>query len=259
MLRVFIITLDEPVYAPVYLTKILAAVDHRIVGLTALPAASQIGTWGLVRNRMAVYGPLDVLRAVAIYGRCRLRAALPRRGGGRFYSVARLAKEEGVPVIPGRDVNAPGYIETLRGLGIDVLVSVAANQRFGDELLALPRLACLNVHSALLPNYRGMDGLFWALAHGETEVGVTVHEMSPGIDQGPIVAQAPFPVRTEEPLHRVYYRAMDHGAVLLARALDGYADGAVTLRPNPADEGRTFSWPTREAARRFREQGHRFF
>ena len=259
MLRVFIITLDEPVYAPVYLTNILAAVGHQIVGLTPLPATSQIGAWGLVRNRLAVYGPVDFLRAVAIYGRCRLRAALPRRGGDRFYSVERLAAAQGVPVIPCRDVNAPGYMETLRGLGVDVLVSVAANQRFGPELLELPRLACLNVHSALLPNYRGMDGLFWALAHGEREVGVTVHEMSPGIDEGPIVAQEPFPVRPGEPLHHLYYRAMEHGAPLLARALDAYAEGTVTLRPNPADQGRTFSWPTREAARRFRQHGHRFF
>ena len=64
MLRAFIITLDEPVYAPVYLTKILDAVDHEVVGVTALSPTRRIGALGLAKKRWALYGPWDFLRSL---------------------------------------------------------------------------------------------------------------------------------------------------------------------------------------------------
>lgn len=258
MLRVFIITQDEPIYAPVYVEKLIRTLDHSVVGITALSPQGQKGWRFLLRQRLDMYGPRDFVRASWLYGSSKLKALLPIQNS-RFYSVARVARRYSIPLYPFTRVNDTGYIETLKELDVDVLLSVAANQRFGPALLAVPRLACLNVHSSLLPRYRGLDGLFWALAHGESEVGVTVHLMSADFDDGAIVAQQPFTVAPDDTLHRLYFRAMDVGTALLSTAFDQFEAGTVVTRSNDASQGQYFSWPTHEAAEQFRSNGRAFF
>jgi len=259
-MRVLIVTQDEPVYIPVYLEKILKESSHSVVGITALSPAGKKGWVSLARQRLDVYGPIDFVRAVSLYGFCRLMSYWPIRSpGGRFYSVAELAAYNSIPLYPCSSVNAQDYVRQLRELNLDILLSVAANQYFRGELLNVPRLACLNVHSALLPKYRGLDGLFWALVHGETQVGVTVHLMNEAFDDGAIVRQQPLDVSPDDTLHSLYFKAMDVGATLISRALDDFDSGAVITKPNDIDNGSYFSWPHRKAAQRFRAHGRRFF
>ena len=257
-LRVFVVTQDEPLYAPRYLRRVFARLRHDLVGVAALDPGGARGWGGLLRQRLAMYGPLDFLRIGARFAAAKVLRLLPRRRGGEPRSVDEALRDAGVRRIDCGSVNDPAFVAALRELEVDVLVSIAANQRFRSGLLAAPRLVALNVHSSLLPKYRGLDGLFWALVHGEEEVGVTVHVMSEGIDEGDIVAQEPFRVVPGESLHDLYLRAMDVGSRLLAGAVDAYATGRVASRRNDPAAGSYFSWPTREAARAFRRRGHRF-
>jgi methionyl-tRNA formyltransferase len=260
MARVFIITQDEPVYAPAYLAEILAKSRHPVVGITALSPGAGVGWGTLVRRRLQMYGPRDFLRAAWLYGQGRLKALVTRPGRrGPFHSVAQVAARHGVTLFTCADVNAAHYLDRLRSLDLDVIVSVSANQKFRRPLLDLPRLACVNVHSALLPKYRGVDGLFWALVHGEREVGVTVHVMNERLDAGPILAQRSFPVEPGESLHRLFLQAIDVGSTLVADAIEELASGTASPKPNDIRSGSYFSWPTAEAARTFRQRGHRFF
>ncbi len=260
-MRLLVITQDEPLYAPRYLALLLSRLgsDHRVAGVTALSPAGGRGWGALIRQRLAMYGPVDFGRAGVRFVAAAATGRLPG-APGRRHSVRRLARHHGIPLLDTADVNEPAYVETVRGLEIDVVVSLAANQRFGPELLAAPRRVGLNVHSSLLPSYRGLDGLFWALAHGERRVGVTVHELAAELDAGAIVAQEPIPVPGAATLHDLYGRAMDVGSRLLATAIDRYAAGEVPRADRVAAAPASyFSWPTAAATRRFRAHGHRFF
>ncbi len=257
-LDLFVVTQDEPLYAPRYLAAICDAIAgrHRVVGVTALDPGGAGGWWRLVRQRFAMYGPVDFARAGLRFVTARARGFLP---GGTCCSVRRLARDRGIPVVGTDDVNDPQYVAAVRAARPDLLVSVAANQRFGAELLAVPAVAAVNLHSSLLPKYRGLDGLFWALAAGEDEVGVTLHEMEARFDAGAIVAQRRIPVGADDSLHDLYLAATSVGAALLGEAADAYAAGDVARAPNDPEGGSYHSWPTREAARRFRDRGRRFF
>ncbi len=259
-LRLFVVTQDEPLYAPRYLAAIRRAVAgrHDLVGITALDPAGSLGWWGLIRQRWSMYGPVDFARAAARFAAARLRGLLPGAAGAR-HSVRRFAAHHGIPTVDTPDVNERGYVARVRETAPDLLVSVAANQVFRAPLLAAPARAAVNLHSSLLPHYRGLDGLFWALVHGETEVGVTLHEMSRAIDAGGIVGQRALPAPAHATLHDLYLAAIDAGAALLAEAADSYAAGTVALAANDPDAGSYHSWPTREATRRFRDRGRRFF
>jgi methionyl-tRNA formyltransferase len=257
-LRVFVVTQDEPLYAPRYLRRVLGVLRHDVIGAAALAPAGPGGWGALVRQRFAMYGPIDFLRIGARFAARKATRLLPSRTGAEPHSVDEALRSAGVPRIPCRRVNDPAFVDLLRALEVDVLVSIAANQRFGAALLRAPRVVALNVHSSLLPKYRGLDGLFWALVHGEKEVGVTVHVMSERIDEGDIVAQEAIAVGEDDSLHVLYLKAMDVGARLLADAVDAHAAGRVVRRRNDPAAGSYFSWPTREAARAFRRRGRRF-
>jgi methionyl-tRNA formyltransferase len=259
-MRIFIVTLDEPVYAPVYVQKIIEKAGQQVVGITLLSAAGRRGWLGLAKQRLAMYGVRDFLRAAWLFGLYRALGMLPTRWlRRRPFSITRLARTRSIPVYPTDDVNSKHFVEQLRALDVDILISIAANQIFRRELLGIPRLACLNVHSSLLPQYRGIDGLFWALANGETRVGVTVHLMTERIDDGAIVCQEPMDVTASDTLHSLYYKAIELGSDLVARAIRLFEQDKVVTRSNDLSVGSYYSWPTREAAAQFRRHGRTFF
>lgn len=106
-----------------------------------------------------------------------------------FPSVAERAREAGVPVLLPGDVNAPEGRDAIAAAGPDLLLSIYFRQMLSPALLSLARVAALNLHGSLLPRYRGRAPVNWVLVRGESETGVTLHEMDEKPDHGPIVAQ----------------------------------------------------------------------
>ncbi|MBU0679594.1 MAG: formyl transferase [Verrucomicrobia bacterium] len=260
-MRVFIITQNEPIYAPLYIQKIIDRIDSPIIGISPLSPTGKKGWSGLIRQRLEMYGLRDFLRGSMVFASHKLKGMLgmtPKKSG-RFYSLDQLAKHHSIPIVPCGSVNNKDYIETLKNMEVDILLSVGTNQIFRPRLLRVPRVVTLNVHSSLLPKYRGLDGLFWAMVHEEPTVGVTVHVMNEGIDDGGIVEQQPFDVSPEDTLHALYMKAVDVGSQLLVNAVKKYEAGDVEVRENRAEEGSSFSWPTAEAGKKFRKTGRRFF
>jgi methionyl-tRNA formyltransferase len=123
--------------------------------------------------------------------------------------------------------------------------------------LELPRLGCLNVHSALLPKYRGMLPTFWALLNGEPETGVTVHRMVEGIDGGDIILQRRVPIAADETLLSLMRKTKRMAADLVLDSIKEFDAGTVSSMSNPADGGSYFSFPTRADVDRFRALGRR--
>jgi len=91
----------------------------------------------------------------------------------------------------------------------------------------------LNVHNSLLPRHRGVRPINWALLEGDRVHGVTLHEITPGVDDGPIVDQEAFPISPEdEEVADVYTRCLDAATRLLDRSLPSI----MTLPSEPQDE-----------------------
>jgi len=87
-------------------------------------------------------------------------------------------------------------------------------------MLEAPRHGCINVHSSLLPKYRGAAPINWAIARGESETGVTIMKMDAGLDTGPILAQYATPIGHEETAAELTLRLAEIGANLLSETLD---------------------------------------
>ena len=100
-------------------------------------------------------------------------------------------------------------------------------------MLDAPRHGCLNVHSSLLPKYRGAAPINWAVARGERETGVTIMHL-PGLDTGPILLQRATPVGEHETAAELTPRLAELGAGLLVEALAGLERGE--FRATPQDD-----------------------
>ena len=95
-----------------------------------------------------------------------------------FRSVAELAARNGLPVFAPEDVNHPLWLARIRELQPDVLFSFYYRKLLSADLLAIPSAGCFNLHGSLLPKYRGCAPANWAILHGETQTGVTLHYMT---------------------------------------------------------------------------------
>lgn len=104
----------------------------------------------------------------------------------------------------------------------------------------------LNLHNGPLPRYRGVAPINWALKNGETEHGVTIHEVTPGIDDGPIVGQLVYSIYPEvDEVETVYARALAYGRVLFEQTMP-LLD---VITPRPQDESRALYYTRQDSER----------
>jgi methionyl-tRNA formyltransferase len=115
------------------------------------------------------------------------------------------------------------------------MVVAAYGQLLPQTLLDIPRHGCLNVHTSLLPAYRGAAPIQWALADGLNETGVTLMRMEAGLDTGPIVTTATTPILDEDTGQSLHDRLADLGGELLVRSLPDYLAGYLQPRTQPLD------------------------
>lgn len=153
--------------------------------------------------------------------------------------------------------NSPEGVARLAGAGPDLVVSIRYRRILKPEAIAVPRFGVLNLHSGILPDYRGVMATFWAMLAGEPEIGTTLHRIvDAGIDTGPVIA--------------IQRRKTDYKGSYLSNVLALYADGCeriaqaideidrngtVKTAGQPAGEGAYFGPPTETDALKFLKTG----
>lgn len=137
-----------------------------------------------------------------------------------------------------RDGEALGI---LKGMDPELIAVAAYGKILPVEILELPRLGCVNVHSSLLPKYRGAAPINWAILNGEDETGVTIMYMAEGMDTGDILAQRTTPIQIDENAAQLFERLAHMGAELLVETVAQI--GAGTAKAVPQDEGRACRAP----------------
>jgi methionyl-tRNA formyltransferase len=125
--------------------------------------------------------------------------AVISRPGGPGETVKEIAFRHYLPLYqPPENVNDPEFADVLRRLEPDLFISMYFGRLFSPELLAVPKVGCVNMHPSLLPKYRGQGPTTWPLYYGDRETGQTVHWLDEGIDSGDIIAQRAIPIEPED-------------------------------------------------------------
>jgi methionyl-tRNA formyltransferase len=154
--------------------------------------------------------------------------------------VKALALQAGLPVLQPERARDEAFLGTLRDLQPDLIAVAAYGQILPQSILDLPRYGCLNVHTSLLPRYRGAAPIQWAILRGEAETGVTIMRMNAGLDTGDILTQATTPISPKDNSETLHDRLALMGAELLVWTIPDYVAGKLNPRPQTF-EGATFA------------------
>ena len=149
--------------------------------------------------------------------------------------VKQYAAEQGIDVYTPERVKTPEFIEVLKGIECDAIVVFAFGQILSAEILQMKKYGCINVHTSLLPAWRGAAPMQWAIMNGDEYSGVTIMQMDEGIDTGDILLSQEIKLSADETTATLTDKLVDIGCDLIMEALEGVEAGSIT--PVKQDDG----------------------
>ena len=149
--------------------------------------------------------------------------------------IKEIALRENLPVLQPARARDEQFIQQLRELQSDLIAVAAYGQILPQSILDLPRFGCLNVHTSLLPKYRGASPIQRAVLNGDPESGVTIMKMDAGMDTGDMLTQEKTPILPEDNSQTLHDRLAQIGASLLVRTISSYVAGKIRPRPQPVE------------------------
>lgn len=173
-------------------------------------------------------------------------------------TIERYCKQNKIKYIKTLDINADEVLNYVRSEGPDLLISLYTMHLYREPLISLPKYGSINSHPSILPEYRGLEVFFWAMANGEENVGSSVFFMSNKVDDGIVIREEVIPLKEYYSMHDVYKLITERGADLLVQAVRDIDEDAVQGKV-PVGKGSYFPMPTRSAVWRFIRRGKRFF
>lgn len=154
----------------------------------------------------------------------------PDRGRGRgkkvkFGPVKELALNAGIPVLQPNKARDEDFIEELSNYKPDLIVVAAYGQILPKEILELPKHGCINVHTSLLPKYRGASPIQWAIMNGDEKTGVSIMHMDTTLDTGDIIIQEEVLIDEKETADTLHDKLAICGGDLVLEAIHLIEEG----------------------------------
>lgn len=149
-------------------------------------------------------------------------------------ALSRVADHLGIPLLRAWRINDDHARISLAAMHAELVVMASFDQIVGARTLAVPAHGWMNIHPSLLPRYRGPEPVYWAIAEGAPESGITLHRAVPKVDTGPIMAQAEVPLRRDDTAGTLARRLAEAGVGLLPDAIAAMLEDAPGRQPDLA-------------------------
>lgn len=255
VLKVMVITQNDTFFIPTNILKAAEvcnivevinnrakhSLDNKLSDMLQWFGYFQCAKMGMRTIWRKVQGLIDVISGYRFYGgKCDIKHA---------------AKKISADYCIVSNLNAKEFVNHVSKVAPDLIISYSAPQIIKPELLSVPKYGIINVHGALLPNYRGCMPSFWYLYNDETVGGATVHYMSADIDDGDICLQGSIDISDCKTMFQLMKKTKELGGELICESIRQIAAGTLKARPNDTQNGSYFTWPTLEQAREFRKRG----
>jgi methionyl-tRNA formyltransferase len=172
-------------------------------------------------------------------------------------SVEKILKKYNVPTKTITDsINSRKNVDLIKSLDADLILIIAGNQIIKQEVLDSTKYGVFNIHSSLLPNYKGLMPTFWVLKNNEQKTGVTLYQLTEGIDNGPIISSKDFIIPKNMPQSKLIKK-------LKILANDLVIDSIELIKNkenyNECIGGSYFKFPTNENVKEFKKNNKRFY
>lgn len=255
-MRIILLTQDEPFYLAEnieYLIKNLPekSTIEAIVLFKVSPFGKKESFLKKARKTYTIFGLSFFLYYTFKYGMAKFK---------KSKKVPYILKKHNIPQIRlTQSVNHEESLKMISDYRPDLLISIAGNQIFKKKLLHLAPEGCLNLHTSLLPEYRGLMPSFWVLKNKEHHTGVSVFFVDEKIDNGPILIQKTIKIEENMTHRQLIRRSKKEGMKAIIAAIRKIQSGNYELIENNEEEKSYFSFPTREDVKLFYKNGKKFF
>lgn len=229
--RIFIITTEEPFYTVPILQSIFESYGNQIVGVALVD--------GFISKRR-------ILSSLFVYGLFRFikMSILTVLAGLKGGAVKKFLRDRNINCLSINNVNSENFIQQLKNLRIDVLISNNCPQLIEPAVLSTAKIMPINLHLGALPKYRGVFPIWRAWVNHESHFGVTVHKMDPKFDNGEIICQEMIKINPEENLFDLYPKAFTVGSKMLCDVIKSIETNQIKFIKNDRAEGTYYSFPT---------------
>ncbi|MBW8014699.1 MAG: hypothetical protein FVQ82_00805 [Planctomycetes bacterium] len=258
-MRVLVITEEDEFYIPPAISHVLENSKHEIVGVVCARNPIALGKFKIAKKIFAAFGFVPILTHVLRLLKAKVFNAFPWLNfTGRKFSVKNVCRQFDMPYMYCDDLNSKEFLDHCRQLNIDLIASVSPSQIFKEDLINLPKHGCINIHTAKLPKYKGLYPTYWAMAHGDKTLGISIHYIEKGIDTGKIIVSYEVEIPPAATMDQMLTLTKIRGAELLLNAVDTIASGQVQAE-YAHGEGSYFSFPTRESYKDFKSFGYKLW
>ncbi|ALS99719.1 formyl transferase [Lacimicrobium alkaliphilum] len=180
----------------------------------------------------------------------------PPQRPGKYCSFSQFDSMLNQPVAVMNQINSEQGLSQIRALKPDLILSIRYGGILKDPLIAIPEYGVINLHSGLLPDFRGVMATFWAMLKGEKEIGTTCHVIEDGrIDTGGIISTSRLTVEPDKSYLWHVLQLYPAGCELLVSAVQRIEQGQVLVSEPQPQGGQYFSFPAREHLDAFSQRG----
>lgn len=255
-MKIIPIVCDEITFEPKVYEPLLKELNNEIIEIVLVPFTTKknpklkmtfflwelYGVVGFIKKSIqyVFLKLLDILSFFIKFNKC--------------YSMTRLAKKNNIPLYHTKDINSSEFINHLKQLEPDIIIS-SQSHFIGKKLLNIPKLGIVNKHAGMLPKYRGLYPVFWAMLNNEKEIGVTVHFMNDKFDDGDIILQESIKVLDSDTFESMYQKVVAITPELFIKAIKLLEKDDFIAMPNDSNEATYYSQPSRKDIKIFKKSG----
>jgi methionyl-tRNA formyltransferase len=257
-MRIFIITMDDPIQTYRFIKEIIDAKEDEIVGL-AVPKGNRLtlskgkSKYTYVLSLLLIMGPWHFFTSSVKTVAFKIKKKLHALGIAKSPSIAAYAASKNIPTRYITTPNSKKFREYLETLGLDIIINQSQNI-IKKELLSIPKIGVLNRHNALLPKNRGRLTPFWVVFNGDKETGVSIHFVEEGIDSGDIVVQKKYAVSKKDNFNSIVKKNYAIASKAMIEALNLLNSDSYQLIPNDDDKATYNTTPTFKEAWAYRKK-----
>lgn len=245
-MRIFIVTIDEPIYLNKYIKEVVELCCGEIVGVAVLNKIRYLprsrGLGRLVESALLgclVFSNTDLIRLAYYKLLDCFRSCFKIRTD---HTVLDICREHEVPVCDVADPNDPVFVKMLRDLNIDVILHQTP-VILRQEILAVPKMCVISRHMSCLPKYRGGFPVFWQFYNDEQCFGLTIHQVDGRIDSGNIILQRQIRREKRDTIASVYKKLFRISPICTFEALRMIGNGIEPAK-NSIEKLESYSTPS---------------
>ena len=254
-MKIFIITQDEPFYLYKNLKYLISLISNKEISIVGC-LVFKVSPFGKNENFISkVFKTIKIfgIRFFIYYSFKYLKSIIIGT------SIRNLLIKNNIKQISILgSINNDNNLKLIKSFNPDLLVSILGNQIFKKKLINLAPKGCINLHTSLLPKYRGLMPTFWVLKNNEKFTGVSVFIVDEGIDSGPIIIQKKIKIENYSQKNLIEI-SKKIGMEALAEAINLIYHDNVKLLPNDHRRKTYYSFPSKKDVLEFKKNKKKFY